>query len=265
MIAASCVETAASNVWWARTRCPARAAHGVDVLPRGDAETEPGGESMSEVRKTRKGEWWQVHGRSAAEVTCAAVMPSAECVRRHGPEELQYQMLRPANIVGECLAMDTRMIGVEVHEPQLRRVCASAALAPSSTAGGKNQCTASRHFMATLGAPRPRRFEQNGNCSPTRAASSTRCCRRAAAVSTNSLLEDRARVQHMMRGCAPAFCCAHDQRVQEKQNKLVQTLRLNHGTTDIHSTEEDTKMEHIEQNVPDSIARTQNPPTLACG
>ena len=42
------------------------------------------------------------------------------------------------------------------------------------------------------------------------------------------------------------FSCAHDQRVQEKQNKLVQTVRLNHGTTDIHSTEEDSKMEHSE-------------------
>ena len=63
--------------------------------------------------------------------------------------------------------------------------------------------TASRHFMATLGAPRPCRSEQNGNCSPTRVASSTRCCRRAVAVSITSLLEDRARVQHLMRGCAP--------------------------------------------------------------
>ena len=64
-------------------------------------------------------------------------------------------------------------------------------------------CTASRHFMATLGAPRPRRSERNGNCSPTRAGSSTRWCRRAVAVSTNSLLEDRVRAQHLMRGCAP--------------------------------------------------------------
>ena len=63
--------------------------------------------------------------------------------------------------------------------------------------------TASRHFMATLGAPRPRRSERNGNCSPSRAASSTRCCRRAVAVSTNSQLEDRVRAQHLMRGCAP--------------------------------------------------------------
>ena len=73
----------------------------VDVLPIGDAETKPGCDGMSEVRKTRKGEWWQVHGRSAAKATCAAVMPSAECVRRHGPEELRHQMLRPANVVSE--------------------------------------------------------------------------------------------------------------------------------------------------------------------
>ena len=63
--------------------------------------------------------------------------------------------------------------------------------------------TASRHFMATLGAPRPRRSWRNGNCSPTRVASATRCCRRAVAESTNSLLEDRVRAQHLMRGCAP--------------------------------------------------------------
>ena len=48
----------------------------------------------------------------------------------------------------------------------------------------------------------------------------------------------------MRRGCA--LRSANGQRVQEKQNKLVQTLRLNHGTTDILSTEEDTKMEHTE-------------------
>ena len=34
-------------------------------------------------------------------------------------------------------------------------------------------------------------------------ASSTRCCRRAVAVSTNSLLEDRVRAQHLIHGCAP--------------------------------------------------------------
>ena len=99
---------------------------------------------MCEVRETRKGEWWQVHGRSAAEVTCAAVMPPAECVGCHGPEELRHQVLRPANVVGKCLAMDTRLIGVEVlcacmfasrdlsSAQQTCRVCASAALAPCS-------------------------------------------------------------------------------------------------------------------------------------
>ena len=59
---------------------------------------------------------------SAAEVRCAAVVPSAECVGRQGPEELRYQMLRPANVVSERLAVDTRWIGVEVLEPQLRLV-----------------------------------------------------------------------------------------------------------------------------------------------
>ena len=86
----------------------------------------------------------------AGQARCAAVVPSAECVGRHGPEELRHQMLRPANVVSERLAMDTRLIGVEVLEPQLRlvgcaRVCslrgiclrlsrrvASAALAPCS-------------------------------------------------------------------------------------------------------------------------------------
>ena len=76
------------------------------------------------------------------------------------------------------------------------------------TSGGRGPCmmaafTASRHFMATLGAPLPRRSERNVNCSPTRVASSTRCCRRAVAVLTHSLLEDRVRAQHLMHGCAP--------------------------------------------------------------
>ena len=70
----------------------------VDVLPSGDAETEPGRDGISEVRKTRKGEWWQVHGWSAAEVACAAVMPSPECVGCHGPEELPAPDTSP----GEC-------------------------------------------------------------------------------------------------------------------------------------------------------------------
>ena len=77
---------------------------------------------MCQVRKTRKGEWWQLHGRSAAEVStgCATVVPPAERVGCHGPEELRHQKLRPANAVSARLAMDTRMISVEVHEPQLR-------------------------------------------------------------------------------------------------------------------------------------------------
>ena len=58
----------------------------------------------------------------AAPIGCATVMPSAECVGRHGPEELRHQLLRPANVVSERLAMDTRLISVEVHEPQLRLV-----------------------------------------------------------------------------------------------------------------------------------------------
>ena len=117
------------------------------------------------------------------------------------------------------------------------------------TSGGKSPCmmvafTASRHFMATLGAPRPRRSGRNGNCSPTRVASSTRCCRRAVAVSTNSLLEDSRTspapnawlCAHEDGASRGFFRCAHDQQVQEKQ-----TLRLNRGTTDSHPTEEDTK------------------------
>ena len=88
----------------------------VDWLSSVDAETELGRDGMSEVRK------WQIHGRFAAEVRCAAVMPPAECVGRHGPEGFLHQMLRPANVVCKCLAMDTRVIGMEVHEPQRRLV-----------------------------------------------------------------------------------------------------------------------------------------------
>ena len=55
-------------------------------------------------------------------VKCAAFMPPAECVGSHGPEELRHQMLHPANVVSECLATDTRLISVEVLEPQLRLV-----------------------------------------------------------------------------------------------------------------------------------------------
>ena len=90
----------------------------VDVLRRGDAEIEPGRDGMSEVRKTRNGEWWQLHGRSAAVVRCAAVMPPVECVGCHRPEEFHHQMLRLAIAVSECLAVDARVICVEVHEPR---------------------------------------------------------------------------------------------------------------------------------------------------
>ena len=83
-------------------------------------------------------------------------------------EELR-DMLRSAYVVSEQLAKDTRLIGVEIHEPP------------------------------TLGAPQPRLSRVNGNCCPARMASSTRWRRRAVAVSTNSLLEDRARAQHLMR------------------------------------------------------------------
>ena len=69
------------------------------MLPNGDAETELARDGMCEVRETRKGDWWQVHGRSAAVVTCAAVVPSVECVGCHRPEELGHQMLRPADVV----------------------------------------------------------------------------------------------------------------------------------------------------------------------
>ena len=93
---------------------------------------------------------------------------------------------------------------------QTSRVCASAALAPrirrsqprhsrlpSTRHVESDIWAASRHFMATLGAPPPRRSERN-----TRGILLS-LARRAVATSTNSLLEDRIRAQHMMRGCAP--------------------------------------------------------------
>ena len=105
------------------------------------------------------------------------------------------------------------------------------------TPGGTGPCmmaafTASRHFMATLAAPRPRGSGRNGNCSPTRVASSTRWRRRAVAVSTNSLPKDRARSpahDAWLRAHQDAigrgfFRCAHDQGVQGNRNKLVQIL-----------------------------------------
>ena len=95
MRAAGSEETAASNPFFGLEFDVELAQHtAVDVLPSGDAEAEPGCDGMSEVRKTRKGEWWQVHGWSAAVVRCAAFTPPAECVGCHGPEELRHQMLR---------------------------------------------------------------------------------------------------------------------------------------------------------------------------
>ena len=85
-----------------------------------------------------------------------------------------------------------------------------------------------------------------------RVVSSTRWRWRAVAVSTNSLLActipapDAWLRAHQDVGIRDFCRCAHGQRVEEKGNNQVQTLRLNHGTTDIHSTEEDTKMEHSE-------------------
>ena len=124
----------------------------VDVQPSGDAETEPGRDGMSEVHKTGKGEWWQLHVRSAAEVMCATVMPSAECVGCHGPKTSA-----PNASPSECCkrvsslghALDRRGSPGTTASPrrvcacmlasrdlssaqQIRRVCASAALAPCS-------------------------------------------------------------------------------------------------------------------------------------
>ena len=135
--------------------------------------------------------------------------------------------------------------------------------------------------MAALGARRPRRSGRNGNCGPTRVASSTRRRQRAVAVSTNSLLEDRARAQHMMRVCAPtrmseaaasSLTAAHIINTDNKQvgqtMQKVQAYRrsLSHDKTD--STEEETtgsypfKCVRIgrEQHVPESIACTKKSP-----
>ena len=130
----------------------------------------------------------------------------------------------PGEAASVCLAMDTRMTGVKVHEPQRRlvghaHVCSrftGSAFGSADRNNGKPGChqygtsrvasggngpcmmvdfTASRHFMAALGASWPRRSGRNGNCGRWR--------RRGVVVSTNSLLEDRARAQHMMLGCAP--------------------------------------------------------------
>ena len=57
MIAASCEETARPMSGGLEFDVKIAMHTAVDVLPSGDAETKPGCDSMSEVRKTRKGEW----------------------------------------------------------------------------------------------------------------------------------------------------------------------------------------------------------------
>ena len=93
------------------------------MLPRGDAETEPGRDSVSQIRKTRKGEWWQFHGRSSAGVSigCATVMHLRNVSGATGPKSSGTSCFarRSCKL---CLAMDKRRIGVKVHEPQLRLV-----------------------------------------------------------------------------------------------------------------------------------------------
>ena len=119
--------------------------------------------------------------------------------------------------------------------------------------------TASRHFMAMLGAPRPRRSERNENCSPTRAASSTRCCRRAVAVSTTSLIEDRTRAQqhdarlraHQDVRSRGFFRCAHDQKSSRKAKQI--------GA----NTSDDTKKEHSESTYTEKSIELTNTHTCA--
>ena len=75
MIAAGCAETARVHSFSGLEFDVELAQHtAVDVLPSGDAETEPGRDGKSEVRKTRKGEWWQFCGRSASCTACAALI-----------------------------------------------------------------------------------------------------------------------------------------------------------------------------------------------
>ena len=104
--------------------------------------------TLSEVGETRKGEWWQLHGRSAAEVTCAAVMPSAPRARRApAPDASPGECCERVSCHGH--ALDKRGSLGTTASPRLvcafmfasrdlslaqqtRRVCASAALAPCS-------------------------------------------------------------------------------------------------------------------------------------
>ena len=57
MIAASCDKTARPMSGGLGFDVKLAQHTKVDVLPSGDAETKPSCDSMSEVRKTRKGEW----------------------------------------------------------------------------------------------------------------------------------------------------------------------------------------------------------------
>ena len=57
MIAASCEETARPMSGGLEFDVELAQHTVVDVLPRRDAETEPGRDNMCQVRKTRKGEW----------------------------------------------------------------------------------------------------------------------------------------------------------------------------------------------------------------
>ena len=62
---------------------------------------------------------WTVCGRREHWVRrCHATCGTCNA-RRHGPKKLRHQLLRPAKAVSMCLAMDTGMISVEDHEPQL--------------------------------------------------------------------------------------------------------------------------------------------------
>ena len=57
MIAATCDETARPMSGGLEFDVKLAQHTAVDVLPSGDVETKPGCDSMSEIRKTRKGEW----------------------------------------------------------------------------------------------------------------------------------------------------------------------------------------------------------------
>ena len=196
-----------------------------------------------------------------------------------------------------CLAMDTRIISVEFHEPMLRlvgyaHVCSLRGIclrlsrhvafalqrhwrhAVRRSQQRRSRLPPMRHIGSDIWWQRPvhgrlhRDTPLHGDARCSSASSfwakyelqshtrgvlhslAPACCgcvdQFAARRSRTSPAPDACLRAHQDVRSRDLFSCAHDQRVQEKQNKLVQTLRLNHGTTDIHSTEEDTKMEHSE-------------------